>query len=128
MTYTMPDPIFNGIIRDADGANIPADPANRDWREYQDWLAAGNTPNPYVVPPRAVPQTVSMLNARRALRAAGVLDKVEALIAQQSPDVQDGWALSTTLDRNSPTVVALGAQLGLDLDALFISAAALPRL
>jgi hypothetical protein len=48
--YLPPDPLagmspFNGIVRD-DGAWIPSDPANRDWAEYQDWLAAGGTPNP----------------------------------------------------------------------------------
>lgn len=28
------------------GAEIPNDPQNRDWRRYQDWLALGNTPDP----------------------------------------------------------------------------------
>lgn len=37
---------FDGVVRD-DGAWIPADPANRDWLEYQEWLAAGNEPKPY---------------------------------------------------------------------------------
>ena len=36
----------SSIIRVADGASIPADPANRDYAEYQAWLAAGNTPDP----------------------------------------------------------------------------------
>lgn len=34
------------IIRTSDGAFIPNDPANRDWRAYQDWLAQGKTPDP----------------------------------------------------------------------------------
>jgi hypothetical protein len=35
-----------GVIRKADGALIPSSEGNRDWREYQEWLAAGNTPDP----------------------------------------------------------------------------------
>jgi hypothetical protein len=41
------------VIRTADGAYIPNDPANRDWAEYQNWLALGNVPDPYVAPPLA---------------------------------------------------------------------------
>ena len=32
-------------------ALIPNDPDNRDWAAYVSWLAAGNTPDPYVPPP-----------------------------------------------------------------------------
>jgi hypothetical protein len=42
------------IIRTADQASIPPDPANRDYAEYQAWLAAGGVPDPYV-PPEPVP-------------------------------------------------------------------------
>jgi len=35
----------SSIIRVADGAGIPADPTNRDYVEYQEWLAADNTPD-----------------------------------------------------------------------------------
>jgi hypothetical protein len=36
----------SGVIRLSDGASIPQDQGNRDWREYLDWVAAGNTPLP----------------------------------------------------------------------------------
>jgi len=42
------------IIRTADGAFIPNDPANRDYAEYQEWLEDGGVPDPYV-PPEPVP-------------------------------------------------------------------------
>ncbi len=45
----------SSVIRIADKAIIPNDTGNRDWVEYQKWLAAGNTPEPYVAPPPAQP-------------------------------------------------------------------------
>lgn len=34
----------NGVQRLEDGAFIPDHPGNRDWQDYQNWLALGNTP------------------------------------------------------------------------------------
>jgi hypothetical protein len=39
------------VVRDADQANIPRDEGNRDYQEYLQWLAEGNTPAPYEPPP-----------------------------------------------------------------------------
>ena len=36
----------NEVIRLADNSVIPCVNANRDYREYQEWLAEGNTPEP----------------------------------------------------------------------------------
>jgi hypothetical protein len=38
------------VIRTADSAHIPNDPANRDWMEYLSWLADGGVPDPYAPP------------------------------------------------------------------------------
>ena len=53
MTYTLTP--GSSVIRDADGASIPHDQGNKDYREYLAWLKAGNTPTPYVAPPPPPP-------------------------------------------------------------------------
>ena len=34
----------SSVLRIADNASIPFDEANRDYQEYLEWLAEGNTP------------------------------------------------------------------------------------
>ena len=42
-------PPFGGVVRLRDGAFVPEDEGNADWREYQEWLALGNIPDPEVL-------------------------------------------------------------------------------
>ena len=40
----------DSVIRTEDGAVIPADPANRDYAEYLQWVEDGGVPDPYKKP------------------------------------------------------------------------------
>lgn len=57
------------VTRLADGASLPADPANNDYAQYLRWIAAGNTPEPADVPdPKQVAQgKISALEAQNML-------------------------------------------------------------
>jgi hypothetical protein len=62
------------VIRTADQAFIPNDPANRDWIDYQAWLAAGGVPDPYVPPPEPPPRPAELaMFSDQYAAAAGVL-------------------------------------------------------
>jgi hypothetical protein len=60
------------VILTAEHTHIPNDPANRHRIEYEAWLAAGNTPDPYVpppeVPPDPAPETTVLYDHENRLR------------------------------------------------------------
>jgi hypothetical protein len=69
-----------------------------------------------------------MRQARLALLGAGMLDDVEAAIAAAPRAVRIEWEYATQIERASPLVAAIAAELDLDapaLDALFAAAAQL---
>ena len=53
----------DSIIRLSDNAFIPQAPGNRDYREYLDWLEAGNTPEPAPPPPAPGPDYLAFWDA-----------------------------------------------------------------
>ena len=44
--YSGTEEAKEAIQRLSDNAFIPRDPANRDYQEYLEWVAEGNTPTP----------------------------------------------------------------------------------
>jgi hypothetical protein len=53
----------DSILRLADNASIPQAPGNRDYRDYLDWLEAGNTPLPAPAPPAPGPDYLAFWDA-----------------------------------------------------------------
>jgi len=51
------------IIRLTDNACIPPDPANRDYRDYLEWVEAGNEPEPAPAPPAPGPDYLAFWDA-----------------------------------------------------------------
>lgn len=64
------------IIRLDDGASIPNDPANTDYRAYLIWLSEGNTPEPADIIPEPVAPT-----PQEKLASAGLtVDELKVLL------------------------------------------------
>ena len=74
------------------------------------------------------PTSLTMAQARIALLDAGLLDTVEAGIAQMPRAAQIKWEFAATVERSDSLTQALAAALGLtelQLDDLFTAGAAL---
>lgn len=95
--------------------------------QFLEWIAEGNIPepaDPVIIPiPACSPRQI-----RQVLTAAGLRSAVESAVASGSQDLRDWWEFSTTIERNHPEVIAMGAALGQtpeQLDALFTVGATL---
>ena len=108
-------------------ARLPDDfsPTRYEWRVG---LVRLPDPPPELPPPEPVPQRITALQARRALLAADMLDRVEAAIARQPRAVQIAWEYATEIYRDDPMLVEVAQEIGVNtntLDDLFRAAAKL---
>ena len=136
----------DAVIRRRDGARIPDDQSNRDWVAFQDWLAAGGVPDPYVPPPEPVPAEISDRQFFQQLAVAGLITEEQALAANaavipspllaiigQMPSGDQFAAKmlvsgATVFQRNHPMTEAIGAAYGwtaAQIDDFFRAAALL---
>lgn len=58
----------DSVIRLADGAHLPNADGNRDWQEYQEWLSAGNVPEPAETLDEAKGRRISEIKAAAGSR------------------------------------------------------------
>ena len=97
--------------------------------EHADMLA--NWVADYVPPepePEPVPTVLTIRQAKRVLLAAGLLDDVDAAVAQADRGTQLDWEYATEIRRDWPTLIAMATALGMtdaQLDQLFIEGAKL---
>jgi len=78
--------------------------------------------------PAPVPEAVTPVQFRRALRQAGLYDAVTAYVATQDADTQDAWEYAVSIPRSDALVALAAAGLGQtdeEVDDLFRFAATL---
>lgn len=107
----------NTVIRAADGAFIPMVEDNTDYRNYQVWLAAGNTPAP------ADPVPVEVHNVRKLtiierLDVAGKLAAADAALASNTLLRMKWQAAPELIPADYPDVVAFLTAIGADVPAI----------
>lgn len=85
-----------------DGVAVPMTP-----EEAAAWLAEQEA---ITSRPDPVPYSITPLQARRALRAAGLKAQVDAYIAALSAEDQEAWEFAITIHRDN-AIIAGGAQL-----------------
>jgi hypothetical protein len=77
---------FDGVKRTEDQAFIPNDGGNRDWNEYQAWLAEGNTPDPAPAHPAGEMDAATTGYVDTEVAAMGArLDAIERRIVAGNP-------------------------------------------
>ena len=77
------------------------------------------------LPIAPVPQRITPLQARKALRHFGILDAINSWVATQSAEIQDEWEYAVVIERDNATIAAAASADPFNLtseevDAIFI--------
>ena len=91
------------IIRLADNASVPADPSNRDYAEYLEWVAAGNTPAPAQTQAEIDAEVIATTNA--AAKAALVAIDLASIRAIREWIIAQPTAPQSLKDKESVAVL-----------------------
>jgi len=121
------------IVRLADMASIPPDVGNSDYRDFLEWLAAGNAPVPYEAPPPEIGTKITRgafidrigfenwarleyLAAERGTTKTDKLDSARIRTAQSRLEAERNvdLTLQTTIDLVNLVVSYLVAKDGMD--------------
>lgn len=107
------------IIKRSDGAFIPPDPENVDYRAYLAWIAAGNTPTPYtapvIVPDSATASQVIVWLGRNSNANGNYLTQVLAYIESLpvGHPVRAAWEREPVFKRDAQAFQGIAQLLGL---------------
>jgi hypothetical protein len=94
--------ITAGVKRLADAANIPNNPSNRDWIDYQAWLNAGNTPRPKQPDPTYVWDGTKWVQDPTLAAQANNNSLQESLNSNDAETIRSLRTVVTSLARLSP--------------------------
>lgn len=103
---------------------IPAVSGNT---EYDDIIQRNLKIKNYA-PPVFIPSGVSPLQARKALRQAGLLETFNQMMSQASEEIQEEWEYCTVVMRDNPNIAQFAQALELSssqIDELFVLASTL---
>jgi len=108
----------NTILRAADGARIPTDPANRDYAEYLRWRAEGGIPTPVHEPSADELAALADAQAAQEAKAEARSDNVTQYITRHTPDEIKTW-VQGKLPSLPPAEAAFISRLAVAIGALY---------